>query len=290
MRKTISMGLIRTLFAGKGRLGGEALQRVAGFVESRKTGADTFRDKSGRPDLYYTSFGWLLSYVLGIASDAEKREAYLRDQSVASMDLVHYAAYVRCRMLHRLMSAGRFGFLKNAFRRVPVRGIDSFALLPHHDVWSPYTRFIWLSLLEDTRNEVGDRKQVLAGLEPYRVPGGGYSNLRYGKVAATNATAAALMVAGQLGGYEPGPDLFYLRDSQDGTGGFKAAAGSSLPDLLSTATALFAMRSYGMRPRRPADDFIEAHWLETGGFSATLWEDTSDVEYVFYGLLALGAL
>ena len=30
-------------------------------------------------------------------------------------------------------------------------------------------------------------------------------------------------------------------------------------------------------------------WIR-GGFSATLLEDSSDVEYVFYGLLALGAL
>jgi hypothetical protein len=30
--------------------------------------------------------------------------------------------------------------------------------------------------------------------------------------------------------------------------------------------------------------------LDSGGFSATLLEDTSDVEYTFYGLLALGTI
>lgn len=290
MRKTISMELIRTLSSGKERLGKDTLQRVTRFVESQKTMADTFKDKSGEPDLYYTSFGWLLSYVLGIELDTERRENYLRNQPVASLDLVHYAAYMRCRMLHRLMSDGKFRFLINTFRSVPVRDIDSFASLPHNDIGSPYTRFIWLSLLEDTRNEVEDRKQILERLEHYQTPGGGYSNMRYRKVATTNATAAALMVVGQLRGYEPNPDLFYLRDSQDETGGFKAGMESPVPDLLSTATALFAMRCYGIRANRSASDFIEAHWLESGGFSATLLEDVSDVEYVFYGLLALGAL
>ena len=91
-------------------------------------------------------------------------------------------------------------------------------------------------------------------------------------------------------GYKPIDDLFYLRDTQDETGGFKAGRGAPVPDILSTATTLFLMGCYDIRPVRPVHDFIEAHWLDSGGFSATLLEDSSDVEYVFYGLLALGAL
>jgi hypothetical protein len=60
--------------------------------------------------------------------------------------------------------------------------------------------------------------------------------------------------------------------------------------LLSTATALFALRCYGVEPRYSAVDFIEGHWLDDGGFAATLLDDESDVEYLFYGLLALGTL
>jgi len=44
-----------------------------------------------------------------------------------------------------------------------------------------------------------------------------------------------------------------------------------------------------MAPKFNANDFIDAHWLPSGGFSATLIDETSDVEYTFYGLLALGA-
>ena len=36
--------------------------------------------------------------------------------------------------------------------------------------------------------------------------------------------------------------------------------------------------------------FVQAHWLESGGFAPTLLDDYSDVEYVFYGLLALGSI
>ena len=44
------------------------------------------------------------------------------------------------------------------------------------------------------------------------------------------------------------------------------------------------------KPLYDASDFITSHWLENGGFGATLIDVESDVEYVFYGLLALGAL
>ena len=290
MRTTISTKLMQTLFDGKKRLGGEALRRLSNFVESQKTAEDAFINKSGEVDLYYTSFGWLLSYVLGIELNGEKRRIYLENQPVMSLDLVHYAAYMRCVLLHRLMKEGMLRFLLSAMRPISVRSLSSFTDLPHKDIWSPYTRFIWMSLLEDTRNKEKEKTEVLKELGHYHVKGGGFSNLRNREVATTNATVAALAIIGQLEGYKPIDDLFYLRDTQDETGGFKVGQGAPVPDLLSTATALFLMRCYGIRPVRAANDFIEAHWLDSGGFSATLLEDSGDVEYVFYGLLALGAL
>lgn len=290
MRTTISTKLTQTLLRGRKRLSGEALRRLSRFVESQKTAEDTFINKSGEVDLYYTSFGWLLSYVLGIELNRENRRIYVESQPAMSLDLVHYAAYMRCVLLHDLMKDGKLRFLLGTVRPMPVRSLSSFKDLPHNDMKAPYTRFIWMSLLEDTRNKEKETTEVLNELGYYHVKGGGYSNLRDREVPTTNATVAALAIIGQLKGYKPTDDLFYLRDTQDETGGFRAGQGAPVPDLLSTATALFIMRCYGVRSLKAADDFIEAHWLDSGGFSATLLEDSSDVEYVFYGLLALGAL
>lgn len=189
-------------------MGSEALLRLSCFVESQKTEGDTFVNKSGEVDLYYTSFGWLLSYVLGIDLSMEKRRSYLEKQPVMSLDLVHYAAYMRCVLLHRLMKEGKFRFLLGAMRPMPIRSLTSFMDLPHDDIWSPYTRFIWMSLLEDTQNKENEKKAVLEKLRSYRVKGGGYSNLRDREVATTNATVAALAIIGQLEGYKPIDDLF----------------------------------------------------------------------------------
>ena len=198
MKTTISTRLMHTLYGGKKRLGSEALLRLSCFVESQKTEGDTFVNKSGEVDLYYTSFGWLLSYVLGIDLSMEKRRSYLEKQPVMSLDLVHYAAYMRCVLLHRLMKEGKFRFLLGAMRPMPIRSLTSFMDLPHDDIWSPYTRFIWMSLLEDTQNKENEKKAVLEKLRSYRVKGGGYSNLRDREVATTNATVAALAIIGQL--------------------------------------------------------------------------------------------
>ena len=208
MKTTISTRLMHTLYGGKKRLGSEALLRLSRFVESQKTEGDTFVNKSGEVDLYYTSFGWLLSYVLGIDLSMEKRRSYLEKQPVMSLDLVHYAAYMRCVLLHWLMKEGKFRFLLGAMRPMPIRSLTSFMDLPHDDIWSPYTRFIWMSLLEDKKNKENEKKAVLEKLRSYRVKGGGYSNLRDREVATTNATVAALAIIGQLEGYKPIDDLF----------------------------------------------------------------------------------
>ena len=91
-------------------------------------------------------------------------------------------------------------------------------------------------------------------------------------------------------GYRKNDELDYLLHVQDASGGFRADAAAPVPDLLSTATALFVLRCYEVRPLVPTRDFIEAHWLDNGGFGATLWDEEGDVEYLFYGLLALGSL
>lgn len=290
MRQTISAKLMRTLQKGKARLGTEALRQVIRFVESQRTASDAFVNKNGEADVYYTSFGWILSYVLGIRSNPESRAAYLNKLSVGEMDLVHYAAYMRCLLIHRLWEKGTFRFLLNTWRSVPVKELSAFHGLPHNDSRSPYTQFIWLSLLEDTQHAVKDKESLLDALALYRVADGGYSNNKDRSVATTNATVAALSVIGQLEGVQVHADLCYLHDSQDESGGFKAGAGAPVPDLLSTATSLFLLTCYGQTPKYAPLDFIEAHWQDSGGFSATLWESDSDVEYTFYGLLALGTV
>ncbi|MDD2382458.1 MAG: hypothetical protein WCY58_02280 [Mariniphaga sp.] len=74
--------------------------------------------------------------------------------------------------------------------------------------------------------------------------------------------------------------------------GFKAFQHLCDADLLSTATALFALKTAGadMRIIAPSClDFIENNYA-SGAFLAGNGDQSRDLEYTFYGLLALGTL
>ena len=284
------MKLLNTLKKGKEQLGKEALDHIIGFVKSQQTDKEAFIDKSGKTDLYYTFFGWMLSYILGIRPDHQKTGAYLSEQHMESMDLIHYVAFIHCMILRKLWKTGKAGFILRKLLSLPVRQLQDIKEYPHNNMYSPYSRFIWLSLLEDTGHTIPDKNEILEDLSFYKTSGGGYANVRETDSATTNATVAALAVRGQLEGYEVNEDIQFLRELQNSSGGFSATGNAPVPDLLSTATSLFMLKCYNLQPTFSPNDFIEAHWLDSGGFAGTLLEEKSDVEYTFYGLLALGTM
>ncbi len=287
MKRTISYRMLEALRQGKDRLGREALERVIAFVESQRMPDESFRNKSGHSDLYYTMFGWTLSYVLGIRQEVRKMHLYLDSLPETEMDLIHRAAWMRCRLICRLQAKTWLPlfFRKESHKDLNPERTDYY---PNNDPNAPYSCFIRLCMQEDGKGRIDEKEMILHTLSRYRISGGGYANKEGALSATTNATVAALAVRGQLAGYDMNDDVTYLWGMQDSSGGFLATDGSPMPDLLSTATALFMLRCYRMTPFYAAGDIIDAHWLDNGGFAATLLDEVSDVEYTFYGLLALG--
>ena len=104
----------------------------------------------------------------------------------------------------------------------------------------------------------------------------------------STATCCLLAMQHQTGRTSDTSLISWLKQRQDETGGFRASEVAPVPDLLSTAVALFTLRLIGEHPQS-ASRFIEAHWLDMGSFAPTLLDEYSDVEYLFYGLLALGS-
>ena len=104
----------------------------------------------------------------------------------------------------------------------------------------------------------------------------------------STATCCILAMQHQTGEALDTSLISWLKERQDETGGFRASEVAPVPDLLSTAVALFTLRLIGEH-LQSASRFIEAHWLNIGSFAPTLLDEYSDVEYLFYGLLALGS-
>lgn len=105
----------------------------------------------------------------------------------------------------------------------------------------------------------------------------------------TNTVCCQLAMLHQQGKRIASEEVAWLQERQDQTGGFYASEQAPIPDMLSTAVSLFTLRLIGASPAINASDFILVHWLENGAFAPTLLDEYSDVEYVFYGLMALGS-
>lgn len=132
------------------------------------------------------------------------------------------------------------------------------------------------------------KDEIKGRLQAYRTTSGGYVHALGRPEPGTNATCSALVMLHQVGATDE-DSVKWLLDVQDETGGFRATTDAPIPDLLSTGVSAFTLNLLGVKPRVPVTEFVESHWLENGGFAPTLLDEYSDVEYVFYGLLALGA-
>lgn len=77
------------------------------------------------------------------------------------------------------------------------------------------------------------------------------------------------------------------------TGGFAPTKHIGVPDLLSTATALFALVESGVDLdgiHKPCLEYVESLWRDSGGFAGHIADEFEDVEYTFYALLSIGSL
>ena len=135
--------------------------------------------------------------------------------------------------------------------------------------------------------------KLIQSLEHLKMKDGSFANDSEMDSGATTATAAAIML---LKAYRKDIDtstIDSLLAREAPEGGFMAGLSSPVPDLLSTATALLALKTadYNISElKSPHKEFISSLWNEDGGFSGHIFDDVSDCEYTFYALLALGTM
>ena len=286
--------MLSTARAAGPRLG-DAAGRVVAFLRARWTPQGGFRGRSDAPDLYYTVFGAEGLAVLGGGLPADLA-GYLRSFGGGDgLDFVHLVCLarlwadvpgagppppVRTSIRGRL---GRFRAADGGFS--PVEGAAR---------GTAYGAILGLMAYEDIGIDLPDAEGLARSVESLRAPGGGYSNEPGRPAGLTPATAAAVTVLGRLGRPAEDDAVRWLLQRGHERGGFAAAPKIPLPDLLSTATALYALARAGadLGPiRKGCLEFLDAVWCEEdGGFRAHALDDAADCEYTWYGLLALGSL
>ena len=271
----------------------DSAQLVRDFLLQQFDENGGFTDRTGRSDLYYTVFGIDGLIALQAELPVEKIRSYARSFGDGEhLDFVHLCCLARVR--------AAAGLQNEKPCRAIVRRIEEFRSrdggfnpLPDQVHGTVYACFLAFGAYQDLGCELPDALRVVQCLKVLETEDGAWANDRSGKFGSTNATAAAVTLLRNLSmpiNRSVGDWLLARRHPQ---GGFVAAPGAPMPDLLSTATALHALA--GMEVpfevvREDCLDFIDTLWTNQGAFHGHWGDECTDCEYAFYALLALGHL
>lgn len=276
---------------------GDAADLVLRFVHSTAAPGGGYVDRAGRRDLYYTSFALDALVALdGLDRDdphlAATRDWLATHGSGESLDWVHRCCLARAwasqapeapspevrRGLAATFAPHRAADGGYASRRGAARG-------------TAYGGFLARNAHDDLRLPLPDPDRLADSLAALRAADGGWSNEPGQPEGSTTATAAAVATLRGLGRPVPEGVAEWFLARWHPAGGFVAAPDAPLPDLLSTAVALHALDALDVpwRDRRETLlDFLDSLWTNVGAFHGSWADDEPDVEYTFYGLVALG--
>ena len=289
------------------RVLGDASPLVERFFQSQHNRDGGFHDREGRSDLYYTPFGldglWALTepgtnpFAREWTQAAHGLESFLDRED---LDLVHLCSLARglaslrdgpARLDSPRMEAwwGEVGKRLERFR-ASDGGYHPKPGQPHG---TAYGCFLVLGAYQDGGLPLPDPKGMLTCLRHLKTPDGAWGNERGLRAGATNATAAVMNAMRQLGVPGERAATQWLLARRHAQGGFTATPEAPIPDLLSTATALHTLAGEQASLeslRESCLDYVDSLWTNTGAFHGHWADDHVDVEYTFYGLLALGHL
>ena len=279
------------------KLLGESTELVHGFLLRQQNEDGGFRDRSGKSDLYYTVFG--LDGLLALQAEVPRARitAYLKSFGEGEgLDFVHLCCLARA-----------WATILNQARpdsgpppAEMLRRIEAFRARDggYHSVrgaefGTAYAAFLAVGSYQDLKTEWPDPMRLVQSLKFLETNDGAWANERNVKAGSTNATAAAITTLRNLNVPVNQSAGDWLLARCHAAGGFFAAPGAPIPDLLSTATALHALAGLQVSfdgVKEKCLDFIDTLWTNEGAFHGQWADDHVDCEYTYYGLLALGHL
>jgi prenyltransferase beta subunit len=276
---------------------GDAAELVRGFVRSQQHECGAWRDRDGRPDLYYTVFGMEALLALHTEPDWPRLAQWLTTfRGGAGLDFVHLCCLARCwsavpENVAQISEVSRTSLLELLTAYETPDG--GFNQRRHAARCTAYACLLAWAAHYDLRAPLPSAENLTHCLEALAVPAGGYANEPGLPLGTIPATAAAVALHRHLRRTPPAATGAWLLAQQHPGGGFLAAPGAPVPDLLSTAVALHALD--GMQVsfadyKESLLDFVDTLWSAEGGFHGNWTDDALDVEYTYYGLLALGHL
>lgn len=270
-RKLNAFSLEVALKEASGVIDASAMEEIKVFIKSRQTREGGFADRGGKCDLYYTLFGGFVSEALDIKEVFPSLRNYIRETARSGNP---EGIYLHCAAILWAKFCGKEPLPVKLREKLIDRLADSAT------GEAAYATFLNLLTCYYIRHFAGlfrlwkrIRVQMDSGNKPSTV------------------WAAGVVVA-HLRGLPTDEMVSRLLEFRRQDGSFSATLKAPRGDLLSTAVALYALKFAGhdltlIKPACLA--YVDALYCD-GGFCAAPTEEIPDVEYTFYGLLALGSL
>ncbi|MCX7591014.1 MAG: hypothetical protein N2255_05240 [Kiritimatiellae bacterium] len=273
----------------------ESLGRVTTFLQGQLTPEGGFGNRAGQADLYYTVFGIDCLRALNESLPVEALRSFVDGFGTGEgLDFVHLVCLIRCR---GALFGGEAG---DPAARVILERLKPYATADggfnskmgaRHG--STYASFLACLAHESVGLPLSSVNGMVRSLARLKAQDGGFANAPGMPRGTVPATAAACVTLIRLGESVEPSVVEWLLSRCESDGGFRATPEAPWPDLLSTATALYALKlaAVDLAPlREPCLDFVESLWDESGGFVGHQADSVPDCEHTFYGLLAMGCL
>jgi prenyltransferase beta subunit len=311
-----------TIINTRSKLSGDAIQLIQQFISSCKHQNGGFIDKSGKQDIYYSVFGYTLSYVFQTEINYHNEKNYLNSIDQSKLDFVHLVSFIQCvflietfNFLNKNPKIGKIflgsGFISNQLKntinkKIAKEHVHLFKRIEdyrandggynqneinakHSTIYANYLVSIYL---KDFGLELDQNK--ISNIHKNRInKNGGFVN-EFGSMSpVTTATSAALILQFISENSISKKSIEWLKNQQNKIGGFVAGEQLPLADLLSTSTAVLALNvtnNLNLINIQKCLQFIDLHWDKSGGFIGSISDSKPDIEYTFYALLGLGIL
>ncbi len=265
-------------------LDGQGKAEVLQFIIGQQNADGGFKDRGGRSDLYYSLFGAMLLK----ASPLNPPKGDLLNGSGALHQLRQFIIHQSSLKIPGFIEQCCLALLQKELKTGGFTRLKTFIQL---------SRSFWK---ERYSINLSYRSFVLFLTLDAVLPFPGLLTFGAGKMLKRTTVdqhspcseVAAKVFLQKMLGENGATEVELLKSYADKWGGFRAFHHVEQQDMLSTAVALFALDFAGsdLRLLKPTClDFIQENYSE-GAILSGDGDQTQDVEYTFYGLLALGVL
>lgn len=294
------------LAAGVGELDEAVRGRQAAYVVRAQQPDGGFAGREGGSDLYYTGFAMRSLAVLGelYGPPAERVAEFLRKRMTGRETIVDFLSLIYgAKLLETAAGIDIFSAADPGWRDAVAAELEKlrrddggYAKAPEGRASSTYHSFLVLLCRQLIDRPLPQPQRMIDFLLSQQADDGGFREIRAGKRAGTNPTAAAIGALRILGGLDDvirDDTIAFLAEMQTDEGGLRANTRIPIADLLSTFTGTLTLLDLGGLDAidvRAARRYVQSLELPAGGFHGAAWDPACDVEYSFYGLGALALL